>query len=86
MNDDTAVGVMVATGNDAKVILYSNNNSTVKDTFYFDTGKSFEYDAHSNVFKFDDMNKFVRKILVCLTFIPYIIYYEYSLFRCRQQS
>ena len=84
IDDDTGIGVMLAKGNDAKVILYTNNDSTVLDTLYFDTGKKFVYDAESNVFTFEDMNKILRKILVCLTFIPFIIHYEISLYKVKK--
>ena len=54
MDDDTAIGTMLATTSHAKVILYTNNDSTVLNTLYFKEGKKIVFDAVLNEFTYDE--------------------------------
>ena len=54
MDDDTAIGVMLAITSHAKVILYTNSDSTILNTLYFKEGKKFVYDAVLNEFTYDE--------------------------------
>ncbi len=53
MDDDKAIGTMLANTSHAKIILYTNNDSTVLNTLYFKEGKKIVYDAVYNEFTYD---------------------------------